>query len=270
MRSLKLCRVSPPGKTGSRERKDGAEVSALHNASYPHVIHRLWTTPTEHLFGCMVHLTEHLFGFITQPTKFVYGIHMGYGGYGKTLCMANTKTPSRGCQIPLTRLSNVALRHSQIPITTLVIITHNRNRNVNRYYIRNRNDIRNVALHITSRNVVSHTQSQIVNDYAMITQSLSHITYAITYTIAIVIAQRNRCRNVNRYRNVIIITYASRIGIQSDTSHHMTHHHMTHDPSHHMTQSSIVIVNRQGTMGYLTGNPHTHTHHYIPSTHPLT
>jgi hypothetical protein len=98
MRSLKLCRVSPPGKSGSRKRKDGAGVSALHNASYPHLIHRLGTTPTEHLFDCMVHLTEHLFDFITQPTEHTYGLRIRVGGYDKIMCMANTKTASRGCQ----------------------------------------------------------------------------------------------------------------------------------------------------------------------------
>ena len=110
-----------------------------------------------------------------------------YGKHKNNLTRLS-KCALRGMKIPLTRLSKIPLRHSQIPITTLAIVTHNRNQNVNRYHTRNHNDIRNVAPHITSRNVVSHTQSQIVNDYAMITQSLSHITYAITYTIAIVIA----------------------------------------------------------------------------------
>jgi hypothetical protein len=199
-----------------------------------------------------------------------------YGKHKNSLTRLS-KCALRGCQIPLSRLSNIALRHSQIPITTLVIITHNRNRNVNRYYIRNCNDIRNVTPHttsrITSRKSAPHRHtstkiSRVVTSHHIRTshtkchtqcQSLSHITYAIA--MSIVVAHHHNIRITHRYP----IRY-----ITSRMTYDMTHHHMAYDPSHHMTQSSIVIVNRQGTMGYLMGNPHTHTHHYIPSTHPLT
>lgn len=137
MGNLKLCRVSPPGKTGSRERKSGAGVPLLHNPSYPHLIHRLWTTQTEHLFGCMVHLTEHLFDFITQPTEHMYGLRIRVGGCDNTGRWVRQNNVYGKHKKSLTRLSKCALRGCQNTLTTFAITTRNHNQNVNRYHIRN-------------------------------------------------------------------------------------------------------------------------------------